>query len=83
MLEASPQARSQFLSEVSFNSPASSTHYIMPFTRVNRDYRDRKKLTVYVNDSSYSNPSDPNSMTDQGQIRNAPYAIDPRSYDTL
>jgi len=36
-----------------------------------------------VNDSSYSNPSDPNSMTDQGHIRNAPYAIDPQARDTL
>jgi hypothetical protein len=76
-------ARTQYLSEMSLShyypegkTSAGSTQYIMPFVRSNRHYRDRKKMTVYVNDSSYSNPSDPNSMTDQGQIRNAPYAID-------
>jgi len=43
---------------------ASSSQYIMPFTRMNRDYRDKKKLNLYVNDSSHSNPSDPNTLRD-------------------
>jgi hypothetical protein len=55
---------------------ASSTQYIMPFTRMNRDYRDKKKLNLYVNDSTHSNPSDPNTLKDQGQVRNAPYTFD-------
>jgi hypothetical protein len=45
---------------------ASSSQYIMPFVRHNRDYRDKKNLQIYVNDSSHKNPSDPNTMMDQG-----------------
>lgn len=30
-------------------------------------------MGVYINDSTYLNASDPNSMRDQGQVRNAPY----------
>ena len=61
---------------------AASTQYIMPYVRNNRDYRDRKQMEVYVNDSTHSNPSDPNTMTDQGQIRNAPYTLDTRAYNS-
>jgi hypothetical protein len=63
-------------------SAASSSQYIMPFTRMNRDYRDKKKLNLYVNDSSHSNPSDPNTMKDQGQVRNAPYTFDIQGYSS-
>lgn len=62
------------------NKTASSSQYIMPFTRMNRDYRDKKKLNIYVNDSSHVNPSDPNTMRDQGQVRNSPYAFDIHGY---
>lgn len=61
----------------------SSSQYIMPFTRMNRDYRDKKQLNLYVNDSSHSNPSDPNSLKDQGQVRNAPYTFDIQAYNTV
>lgn len=54
----------------------------MPFQRNNRDYRDKKKLSLYLNDSSHANPSDPNSMRDQGQIRNSPYNFDIQAYQT-
>ena len=43
---------------------ATSSQFIIPFVRHNRDYRIKKNLGVYVNDSSYNNPSDPNSMRD-------------------
>jgi hypothetical protein len=59
-----------------------SSQYIMPFVRHNRDYRDHKNLQVYVNDSTHINPSDPNSMRDQGQARNAPYNIESLAYHT-
>jgi len=36
-----------------------------------------------VNDSSYNNPSDPNSMRDQGIVRNAPYHIESLAYNTI
>ena len=51
--------------------------------RHNRQYRDKKNLGLYVNDSSYNNPSDPNSMRDQGIIRNAPYHIESLAYNTI
>jgi hypothetical protein len=62
---------------------ATSSQFIMPFVRHNRDYRDHKNLQVYVNDSTHVNPSDPNSMRDQGQARNAPYNIESLAYHTL
>lgn len=66
-----------------FGGPkASASQYIMPFTRVNRDYRDKKNLNLYLNDSTYLNPSDPNSMRDQGIIRNAPYNVDTKAYNS-
>lgn len=43
-----------------------SSQYIMPFVRNNRDHRDRKKMKMYLNDSTHLNPSDPNTMRDQG-----------------
>lgn len=62
---------------------ATSSQFIMPFVRHNRDYRDHKNLQVYVNDSTHVNPSDPNSMRDQGQARNAPYNIESLAYHTV
>ncbi|CDW78824.1 UNKNOWN [Stylonychia lemnae] len=52
-----------------------SSNYITPFTRLNRDQRDKKQYGFYLNDSTYNNASDPNSMRDQGMVRNAPYNI--------
>ena len=62
---------------------ATASNFIMPFVRHNRDYKDHKNLNVYVNDSTHINPSDPNSMRDQGQARNAPYNIDSLAYHTM
>ena len=62
---------------------AGATNYIVPFQRNNRDYRDKKNLTLYLNDSTHANPSDPNSMKDQGQVRNAPYNFDIQAYQTF
>ena len=62
---------------------STSSQFIMPFVRHNRDYRDHKNLGVYVNDSTHINPSDPNSMRDQGQARNAPYNIQSLAYNTV
>ena len=45
---------------------ATSSQFIIPYVRNNRDYRIRKNLGLYMNDSSHNNPSDPNSMRDQG-----------------
>ena len=61
---------------------ADQTQYIMPFVRMNKEHRDNKNRTLYMNDSSHLNPGDPNSMRDQGQIRNAPYNIDTRGYSS-
>jgi hypothetical protein len=36
-----------------------------------------------MNDSSHNNPSDPNSMRDQGQVRNAPYHIESIAHNTI
>jgi hypothetical protein len=47
------------------------SNYIAPFVRMNRDQRDLKRIGGYFNDSTYINASDPNSMRDQGMIRNA------------
>jgi hypothetical protein len=41
-----------------------STNFISPYVRLNKDIRDVKKLSGYINDSSYINASDPNSMRD-------------------
>jgi hypothetical protein len=62
---------------------ATSSQFIIPYVRHNRDYRDKKNLGLYVNDSSYNNPSDPNSMRDQGIVRNAPYHIESLAYNTI
>lgn len=40
------------------------SNYIIPFTRLNRDRRDLKKIGAFLNDSTYINASDPNSMRD-------------------
>jgi hypothetical protein len=52
-----------------------NSSYVAPFTRVNRDQRDLKTMGVFMNDSTYLNASDPNSMRDQGMVRNAPYRV--------
>jgi hypothetical protein len=62
---------------------ATSSQFIIPFVRHNRDYRIKKNLGVYINDSSHNNPSDPNSMRDQGIVRNAPYHIESMAYNTI
>ena len=55
---------------------AASSQYIIPHVRLNRDHREKKKLSLYLNDSTHLNPSDPNTMIDQGQVRNSPYNMD-------
>ena len=35
-----------------------------PYTRINREMRDTKRLAFFMNDSTYVNASDPNSMRD-------------------
>lgn len=62
---------------------ATSTQFIMPYVKHNRDYRDHKNLGLYINDGTSLNPSDPNSMRDQGQARNAPYNIHHLAYNTI
>ena len=46
---------------------------MVPFHRVNRDRLSLKKMGFFINDSTYSNACDPNSMRDQGGVRNAEY----------
>lgn len=46
-----------------------------PYVRINREAFDVKKMGGFINDSSYSNACDPNSMRDQGCIRNAIYHL--------
>jgi hypothetical protein len=36
--------------------------YPAPFTRQNYDHRRKKQTAGFINDSSYTNASDPNSM---------------------
>ena len=52
-----------------------NSNYVAPYLRYNRDYRELKRLGFYFNDSTYLNASDPNSMRDQGMVRNAEYNI--------
>lgn len=47
--------------------------YPVPFSRHNQDFRKVKQSLGYFNDSTHINPSDPNSMIDQGIVRNAVY----------
>lgn len=49
--------------------------YIAPYVRHNRDYRDIKKMSAFINDSTYLVASNPNTMRDQGGTRNAIYNI--------
>ena len=49
--------------------------YIAPYIRHNRDSRDIKKMSAFINDSTYLVASDPNTMRDQGSTRNAIYNI--------
>jgi len=46
-----------------------------PYVRLNQEAYNLKKMGGYINDSSYSNACDPNSMRDQGGLRNATYHI--------
>lgn len=41
-----------------------NSNYIAPYTRINREYRDKKTMRTFFNDSTYLNASDPNSMRD-------------------
>lgn len=52
---------------------SSNTGYIAPFTRLNKDQNELKKNNMFMNNSTYLNASNPNSMRDQGQVRNAVY----------
>lgn len=45
--------------------------YPMPFKRLNIDYKTRKMMKGYMNDGTGINPSDPNSMFDNGPLNNA------------
>jgi hypothetical protein len=50
-----------------------NANHVIPFQRVNRDRIALKKMGFILNDSTYSNACDPNSMRDQGMVRNAEY----------
>jgi len=50
--------------------------YSFPFARHNQDQKLMKHSLGFMNDSSYKNASDPNSMIDQGVTRNAVYNVD-------
>lgn len=41
-----------------------SSTFIAPFHRLNRDRNELKRMYGYINDSTYKNASDPNSMVD-------------------
>lgn len=50
-----------------------TANHVIPFHRINRDRIALKKMGFFLNDSTYSNACDPNSMRDQGRVRNAEY----------
>lgn len=60
----------------SMTGGAATSQYVIPHLRTNRNYRDRMRSDVYQIDSTSQNPSDPNSMMDQGPVRNSPYVIE-------
>lgn len=45
--------------------------YPVPFKRLNLDYKTRKTMKGFMNDGNCTNPSDPNSMFDNGPSMNA------------
>lgn len=49
--------------------------YSIPFTRTNQDHNLKKFSIGFMNESTYSNACDPNTMTDQGHSRNAVYNV--------
>ena len=49
--------------------------YSIPFTRTNQDHNLKKYSIGFMNEGTYSNACDPNSMKDQGNTRNAVYNI--------
>jgi hypothetical protein len=57
-----------------------ASQYVIPHLRTNRNYRERMRSEVYQIDSTYQNPSDPNSMMDQGPVRNSHYVIETNNH---
>lgn len=49
------------------------TSYPIPFTRMNVDQWQLRVMNGYISDATHLNPSDPNSMVDQGRVRNCTY----------
>ena len=50
-----------------------NSSFPIPFTRLNVGERSLKNMPGYMNDGTGLNISDPNSMIDQGPVRNAEY----------
>ena len=53
-----------------------------PFTRINLERVDWKKLNGFMSDGTATNVSDPSSMCDQGGTRNAVYHVEIIDQDT-
>ena len=49
--------------------------YSIPFTRTNQDHNLKKYSIGFMNEGTYTNACDPNSMKDQGNARNVVYNI--------
>ena len=47
--------------------------YPVPYTRLNQDHKARKTMQGFMNDSTLTNPSDPNTMQNVGYFRNSVY----------
>merc|ERR1711990_481249 len=50
--------------------------YPVPFRRINREQRWLKQNQAFMSDATALNPSDPNSMFDQGETRNCVYNME-------
>ena len=57
------------------STDATQQTFAIPFSRTNQEQRKFNKQVGLMNNSTYLNASDPNSMTCQGQVRNAVYNI--------
>lgn len=49
--------------------------YPVPYQRLNQDQKQIRSAFGYMNDGTATNPSDPNSMSNKGGIRNSVYNI--------
>lgn len=66
---------STWLSKTTAVNSQLDSSYPVPFRRINQNQRWVKQNKAYMSDATHSNPSDPNSMFDQGETRNCVYNV--------